>query len=223
MVFGGHAHDNAPRERRTDCEEALTRSQIHFLASEVPLLRETVTEEIKQLPPNPEVDFWLKTLLILKREQAGFSSVYMLPRGGGRLTTDEKIKVFAAYPKDRFNQPALEDEWAQFYWNHLQGRIRFVARKLKEALVHSVDPELPVKAIKAFDAVTMPTQIEDCTVDGPRVLQEIERITIENLRSSQTARRVERLPSLGLKPCCKAEGGCYDCFVNRRYLKTGPE
>lgn len=208
--------------KSTDCEEALSRFQQRVLEDDIHSLRPSVAEQIQLLARSPEIEFWLKVLFILKKEQAGFSSVYMLPKGDQQLTEDEKARVFAAHPEDKFQRPTTESEWRQFYWNHVQGQIRFAAKQFKTTLIRSLAPDLDMKPDRIFDAVFMPTVIEDCTVDADRILTELRQITPEMLRSEQTRRRID-LSSLGPKPCCKTQGGCYDCFHNRRHLKPSGE
>lgn len=222
-----HGYGEASDPRKPDareCEDGLlSHFQTRLLTDDIFSLREPVARQIQGLPYSPEADFWLNTLFLLKQEQAGFSTVYFLPQGDQSLTRDEQERLFAAHPEEKFNRPANENEWRQFYWNHLQGQIRFVATQFKRVYVRSLDPDFDLKkADRAFDAVIMPTVIEDCGLDEARIRQEIALVTKESLHSNETQRRMS-IKSLGPKACCKTPGGCYDCFHNRRHLKCRGE
>lgn len=200
----------------SDCQEMLEPQRAHFL-KRLNFVRFPLSQKINSFKNLSDADFWLNAVLELKREQGGFSEIYLLPKGDQKLSTEEKARLFLSYSA-KFTEPATEEEWSRFYFNHLQSLIAYASVRLKESWIKSVAPDFTDDPEVVFDAAIFPTELEDCTVDMSKVAEIVNTITPEILTAPDTQRRIQSKVA-GAKPCCKVEGGCLYCAHNRRQLR----
>ena len=200
----------------SDCQERLEPQRAHFL-KRLNFVRLPLSLNINSSNNLRDAEFWHNAVSELKREQAGFSEIYLLPKGDQRLSPKEKARLFLSY-SSKFTEPSTEEEWSRFYFNHLQSLIAYASVRLKEAWIKRLAPDFTDDPEVVFDAAIFPRELEDCTIDASKVAEILHALTPEVLTAPDTQRRIQSKVA-GAKPCCKVDGGCLYCAHNRRQLR----